>query len=236
MTGGWAELLVPSDAVAVLIETRFGWIWIGRLALAAGILGLVFFTQKRTRALEFVLLLVSGILTATLAAVGHGSFGDAPLREAHFFGDAIHLLCAAAWLGGLLCLALLLRRANMDDNKQSMDLLRVTVMRFSRLGYIAVSLLLATGVLNTISIVPRPELLVTSEYGRILLIKMGLVAVMVGVALVNRFILAPRLQKTERSQPRQANITLYRSIAVEQALGLLVLGIVAVLGMVHPTQ
>jgi putative copper export protein len=45
MTGGWAELLVPSDAVAVL-NTHFGRIWILRLALAAGILGLVVIAKK----------------------------------------------------------------------------------------------------------------------------------------------------------------------------------------------
>jgi putative copper export protein len=46
MTGGWAELLVPSDAVAVLINTHFGRTWILRLALAAGILGLVVIAKK----------------------------------------------------------------------------------------------------------------------------------------------------------------------------------------------
>jgi copper resistance protein D len=139
-------------------------------------LALVFFAPKRTQAWEFTLLLLSGALTASLAAVGHGSFGNGPLREAHVIGDAIHLLCAAAWLGGLIGLALFLRGANMDHNKDSVDLIRVTVTRFSRLGYVAIILLLATGVLNTISIVPRPELLVTSDYGRMLLIKIALFA------------------------------------------------------------
>ncbi|MFL6545476.1 MAG: CopD family protein, partial [Candidatus Udaeobacter sp.] len=191
---------------------------------------------KRTRAWEFTLLLLSGALTASLAAVGHGSFGNGLLRESHVFGDAIHLLCAAAWLGGLLGLALFLRGANMDCNKDPVDLIPVTVTRFSRLGYFAVTLLLATGVLNTISIVPRPELLVTSDYGRMLLIKIALFALMVGVALINRFIIAPRLHRTERLRTRHAGAALYHSVTVEQVLGLLVLGIVAVLGTVHPTQ
>jgi putative copper resistance protein D len=75
MTGGWAELLVPSDAAAVLIDTHFGRVWILRLALAAGILGLVVIAKKRSRAWEWAMLLFSGALSASLAAVGHGSFG-----------------------------------------------------------------------------------------------------------------------------------------------------------------
>jgi len=235
MTGGWGELLVPSDTVAVLLDTQFGRVWILRLALAAGILGLVVLPQKRTRAWERAMLLFSGALTASLAAVGHGSFGNGLLRYTHFFGDAIHLLCAAAWLGGLIGLTLLLRQAVSHNSEQFPGFIDVAVARFSRLGYVTVGLLLATGVLNTISIVPRPELLVTSEYGRILLIKIGLVALMVGIALANRFLLTPQLQKTERAQARQASIALYRSVAVEQVLGLLVLAIVAILGTIHPT-
>lgn len=235
MTGGWAELLVLPDTVAVLIATQFGRVWILRLALATGVLGLVLLSQKRRRAWEPAMLLFSGVLTASLAAVGHGSFGDGLLRQAHFIGDAIHLLCAAAWLGGLIGLGLLLRQASNDDSEQSLGFIGVALARFSRLGYVTVGLLLATGVLNTISIVPRPELLVRSEYGRILLIKIGLVALMVSIALANRFILVPRLHKTERAQAHQASVVLYRTVAVEQMLGLLVLAIVAFLGTIHPT-
>jgi Copper resistance protein D len=48
--------------------------------------------------------------------------------------------------------------------------------------------LLVTGVLNAIVLVPRPESLMTTSYGQVLLVKIGLVAVMIGIATRNRFV------------------------------------------------
>ena len=39
-------------------------------------------------------------------------------------------------------------------------------------------MLLVTGALNAIVLVPRPESLMTTSYGQVLLVKIGLVAVM----------------------------------------------------------
>jgi putative copper resistance protein D len=133
-----------------------------------------------------------------------------------------------------MCIALLLGQASSDNSGQSLSVIDAAVARFSRVGYVTVGLLLATGVVNTISIVPRPELLVTSEYGRILLVKIGLVALMVSLAIVNRFIFMPLLHKPRPAQAHQASVALYRSVAVEQVLGLLVLGTVAILGTTYP--
>jgi putative copper resistance protein D len=157
-------------------------------------------------------------------------------RESHFLADVVHLLCAAAWLGALNSLIPLLHRAVRHDDEQFLGIARVSVARFSRMGYVAVGLLLATGVLNTVSIVRRPELLITSEYGRLLLIKIGLGTLMVGISLVNRFILVSRLYGSERSGAHQASVALYRNAVAEQLIGVLVFAIVAVLGTVHPPQ
>jgi putative copper resistance protein D len=235
MVGDWAELVAPDTMAAVLIDTRFGRIWIGRLSLAVAILGLAFVVRRRTRKWDVVMLFLSAALTASLAGVGHGSVGAGWLGPVHLVGDVVHLLCAAAWLGGLVGLALVLLRASRGQNEHLLDVIRTAVPRFSRLGYVAVGLLLATGFLNTIVLVPRPESLVTTAYGRTLLIKIGLVALMIGIAVRNRFILAPRLFTNEPSEHAdEASVALFRSVAVEQVLGLLVLATVAFLGMMHP--
>jgi putative copper resistance protein D len=109
------------------------------------------------------------------------------------------------------------------------------VPAFSRLGYVAVGLLVVSGTLNAIVLVPRPELLITTAYGRVLLVKISLVAVMLAIASLNRFILAPKIVRAQASgRAYEATAALYRSVAVEQAVGLFVLASVAVLGTIHP--
>jgi copper resistance protein D len=234
MAGGWAELLVPDTLPAVLVDTRFGQIWIGRLALVAAILGLEFAPRRGTRAGEVAMLLLSAGLTASLAGVGHGSAGPGMLGPIHLVGDAVHLLCAAAWLGGLVGLGIVLRRVGRGDYAAS--LVRIAVPRFSRFGYVAVSLLLVTGALNTIVLVPQPESLVTTAYGQVLLVKISLVAVMIAIAIRNQFVLAPPVLTAATSNGSEEAASLYRSVAVEQGVGVLVLATVAALGTIHPLQ
>jgi copper resistance protein D len=237
MAGGWGELLAADAVAAVLVETRFGRLWIGRLALAAAILGLVLMTRRRTQPWEVAVLLLSAVLTASLVAVGHGSVGAGLLGPIHVVGDALHLLCACAWLGGLCGLGIVLHSAGRRHDDASRDLVRDALPRFSRLGYLAVGLLLVTGVLNAIVLVPRPDSFITTAYGQVLLVKIGLVAVMIAIAIRNRFVLAPAILAARASDgSEEETASLFRSVAVEQAVGALVLATVAILGTLHPLR
>jgi putative copper export protein len=126
------------------------------------------------------------------------------------------------WVGGLFCLAQVLRRA-MAGDLGAADL-RVVLSRFSRLGYWLVALLLISGCINALVLVPRPDSLVTSDYGRVLLVKLGLVLIMVAFALYNRIVLVGRADAR----------TLWHSVVAEQGIGLAVLASVALLGTIHP--
>ena len=65
--------------------------------------------------------------------------------------------------------------------------------RFSLLGTISVVALLASGVVNSWMLLGSPRDLMTTDYGRLLLLKIGLFAAMLAIAAVNRFHLTPRL-------------------------------------------
>ena len=236
MTGDWSEILEPDILAAVLVETQFGRLWIGRLALLAAMLALTLVWRRQMRAREGFMLLLSGMLTASLAGVGHGSIGTGSLGLIHPAADMAHLLCAAAWLGGLVCLGLDLRHASNRGDVESIDTVRIMLPRFARLGYVAVATLLMTGCINTMVLVQRPEALIGTDYGRILLLKLSLVAIMIAIAICNRLVFSPRILLGAQSPGSDAEnaMTLYRSVAVEQAIGLLVLAAVAVLGTTHP--
>ncbi|MDN3296901.1 copper resistance protein CopC [Streptomyces ficellus] len=92
--------------------------------------------------------------------------------------DVLHLLAMAAWLGGLAALLVALHR------EPSIE--ATAVRRFSRLAFGSVVVLAATGIYQSWRQVGSWSALTGTEYGRLLLLKVGLVVVLVGVAWISR--------------------------------------------------
>ena len=101
-------------------------------------------------------------------------------------------IAVGAWLGALPALALLLHQARRDQ-KQCARARRGAARRFPSLGIVSVAALMATGVVNSWNLLSGPRDLVATDYGRLLLLKIGLFAAMLGIAAVNRFRLTPQL-------------------------------------------
>jgi len=181
--------------------------------------------QAWTMALAALLLLCS------LGWVGHAAvdMGGGILHETN---QMVHLTAAGIWLGGLVPLGVLLRRAVRAGGEDYIPLARFALPHFSQMGYAAVALIALTGTVNSIMLVGSLDTFVTTPYGRLLLVKIGLVVAMVGLALVNRFRLMPRLRDAATAiVPLR---TLFRSVIAEQAIGLAILAVVAVLGTWPP--
>ncbi|MER8183418.1 FixH family protein [Kitasatospora sp. NPDC094015] len=89
---------------------------------------------------------------------------------------AVHLLAMACWLGGLATLAVGLRHG----------LGLAAVELFSRIAFGCVTVLSLTGLYQSWRGLGSWSALVDTEYGRLLLIKIGCVAAMVGVAWISR--------------------------------------------------
>ncbi|GFH38706.1 copper resistance CopC/CopD family protein [Streptomyces pacificus] len=92
--------------------------------------------------------------------------------------DVLHLLAVAAWLGGLTALLVALHRAPSIE--------RAAVRRFSRVAFWSVVVLAATGLYQSWRQVGSWSALAGTSYGRLLLVKVGLVAVLVGIAWISR--------------------------------------------------
>jgi putative copper resistance protein D len=224
--GGWRDALAPDILQAVAFETRFGHLWIARLVVFAAVLAVQAWARP-SRWRDAALVALGAAATASLIGVGHGMTGGGggpAVARLHMVADVVHLLCAMGWVGGLFCLAQVLRRAAADAAE-----LGVVLSRFSRVGYWLVALLLISGCVNALVLVPRPDSLVTSDYGRVLLVKLGLVLIMVGFALYNRLgLVKPAVTS------KAGALALWRSVLAEQGVGLLVLATVALLGTIHP--
>ncbi len=215
---------LDADALSgVLFDTSFGAVWQGRLVLA---LALVVALVLGKGGPSLVLTLASALLVASLGLVGHAAMQEGALGALHRANHALHLLTAAAWLGGLPMFALCLRACR-DPGLRSDA---VTAMRrFSFWGHFDVALVVITGLVNIALTTGFGSLTVTTPYRALLAVKVALVAMMVAIALFNRYILTPRLKTSARA----ADI-LTRTCLAEVALGATVLALVSLFGLLDP--
>ena len=99
----------------------------------------------------------------------------------------VHVLSAVTWLGGMLFIALILvpvtRRV--QDPLLRVDLITQTGKRFRTVGWIALGLLVATGV---VILLRRPWLLRAPAFQ----IKAGLVVLTLALSALHDFVLGPR--------------------------------------------
>jgi putative copper export protein/mono/diheme cytochrome c family protein/peroxiredoxin len=236
--------LDPRAIGAVLAHTRYGWVWLARegCLLLLGIWGVI---RHRGRAREsgrgldvWAGALVIAALTLGAAASHAASAQGWPL--AAMIVDAAHLLVTGVWLGGLLPLALSLGHVRALPPWVAARVAAGGVRRFSRLAFLSMSGLVATGAYNAWIQIGSIPGLVGTPYGRWLMIKIGLLLGVLALAASNRYVLTPRLLAA--SAPRSggdARATvrrLRRQVLAELAAGSAILGVVAVLGLTTPAR
>lgn len=119
---------------------------------------------------------VSAGIAATWALSEHASTGIQPAIAMP--ADILHLLAVATWLGGLTALLVALHKVPGIE--------RAAVHRFSKVAFVSVMVLAVTGVYQSWRQVGSWSALTGTDYGRLLLVKVGLVAVLVAIAYVSR--------------------------------------------------
>lgn len=124
-------------------------------------------------------IVVAAGLAASWAMAEHASTGLQPGIAMPV--DIVHLLAVACWFGGLTALLVALYRAPADT-----PLGTDAVRRFSRLAFGSVLALVATGVYQSWRQLGSWSAFTDTRYGQLLLVKLGLVAVMVGLAWISR--------------------------------------------------
>ena len=156
----------------------------------------------------------------------------------HVGSDAAHLLAAGAWLGGLVPLGFMLLGYMMTEREASpvIDVERI-LLRFSRMGYVAVGTLIGSGLINSWFLVGSVSGLLNTPYGQILLGKLALFAAMLALAAANRFWLVPQMIVARAGASGEPSVWLSRlryHVLGEQLLGLMVLLAVSILGTMWP--
>jgi copper resistance protein D len=214
----------------VATETRFGQVWSVRFAL--GVLLAAFMAAPigpiiRSRFGWIAIILAVGVLIGP-AWTGHAGATPGAVGQFALASDAMHLLAAGAWVGGLLPLAMLLDSSRREKSAGWAALTPEAVRRFSLLGMASVGLLLASGIINSWYEVGSIGNLFATTYGLLVLVKLGLFAAMVAFAAVNRLYFTPRLAAAGAARQLERN-----SLA-EAALGFAAVTVVGFLGSMAP--
>jgi copper resistance protein D len=227
-----AEVWRDGGVWRVASETRFGQVSLARLAAAvllAASLPILRRAADRQLWSAGTIVLAIAVLIGP-AWTGHAGATPGIAGEFPLAADALHLLAAGAWLGGLPPLAMLLVAAWRQKEARWAAVTAIAVQRFSLFGVISVGTLLASGIANSWYEVGTLNNLFATSYGQLVLIKIAVFAAMVALASVNRFYLTPRLATAGTVR------RLYRTSLAETGLGFAAVVVVGFLGAMAPAS
>jgi copper transport protein len=224
----------------LLLDTRVGasW-WVQAAALAAAALGGMALCRRGLPSGTAAALALGLPPAAALVAIswaGHASTGGD--RTANVVIDALHNVATAAWLGGLIGLAVLaLPAVRALAPADRVRLGAGVVVRFSALALTAVTVLVVTGVYRALAELESVGDIADSAYGRALIVKLALFAVLLVGGAYNRLVAHPRLERAALGLDRDdrgASSALRVSVAAELALAAALMVSVAVLVSLPP--
>ncbi len=244
--GAGLQQAVEGQAVVRLImNTRYGLVWLARMMLVVGVLGVIEqlavtvsaktttggstgqSSQPRTSDLWWWVgggMSLALLFTGTL--VSHAAGREPALLS--LAADFAHQTGAAAWLGSLFCLAAALPILWAAPEGARTAAMHALLSRFGRLGVVAVVVVLSSGWLSAWQLVVAPSHLFDTPYGLTLLAKLALVAPLLGLAAYHHLVLTPRLQPPGVSHRGRWGV-LRSSIWAETAVGAAILIAAAVL-------
>jgi copper transport protein len=151
------------------------------------------------------LVLLAGALIVAFALSGHAA--AVPNNELAYAlaVDLLHLVCNAAWVGGLLYISLIFvpALARLDVRSRA-RVLALGLPEFGAVAILSAFLLALTGSLNTTIHLSSIQQFLTTAYGRTLFVKIELFLLMVGISAWHAFRVRPQLAQMLAEQDAHA--------------------------------
>lgn len=220
----------------IIGETAIGTAWIVRMAALAVAVLSAFAINRSAKAL-YAILASTSLAIATLVWTGHAGSTEGCIGTIHRSSDIVHMLAAAVWLGGIAAFGRILLRPVTAISGAQIAVAHRALNQFSRIGALAVGLIVVTGIINCLAVVGFPHFsqLPLSAYGRLLIIKLLMFGAMLAIAGINRWRLTPSLDAAIRNNdPASAVIRLRWSLLTEGSAAFAILALVAWLGTLEP--
>ena len=217
-------------SVFEVIKTDFGNMWLIRMIITVILLGLWFgMDRKKNLSIKnkIPMLAVTLVLIGTSSMIGHGAAsGETPA----VILDYIHNFVAAVWIGGTIYFVFtLLPTFSQLDGAKREKMTLVLIPRFSIMFIVAVGIVIITGPTLMWFLESDIGLITGSVYGKLILVKISIAAVMVGLGGYFQF----KIQKKAEKDLQSGSIAVYkklkRSLKFDVVLGIVLLGVVALL-------
>jgi copper transport protein len=212
----------------LLLRGRFAAIWWPRMGLEVASLLLIVLGGIEGLAAECALATLPAVLL-TSAITSHGAalpVGTVPGIAVDWF----HILGATAWVGGLIGVLISLPAMRHAGRSNLDEALRCLVARFGRYALIASALVAVSGALQGALEVGSLAALLSTTYGELVLVKIGLLLAMLLLATFNEW----RARAADSVAVGEVR-GLRRGVRVELAVGVVVLGVAAMLSGTPPS-
>lgn len=204
LTGGQlAPACSPSILLNLIGGGNFGFYWSMRQVVIIGALLLTTYallSKQRSKVFKEIFswanLILSLALLMALTLSGHAAAVSGNLATFAVLSDWLHLLAASLWVGGMMYIAttyipVLMRIAT----KERIGSLIAVLPRYSPLAIAGVIIMSVTGPLNATTRMASVEQLLSTTYGRVLLVKTLLVCGLLLTSAWHVFVLRPKLAK-----------------------------------------
>jgi len=212
------------------IQTDFGNIWLIRMAITIILLGIWFGLDRKkklSKRNQIPILVMSLALIATTSLIGHGAASG---ETSALLLDYIHGLVAAVWIGGIFyfVFTLLPTLSNLkESSREKMSL--VLIPRFSIAFIIAIGIVTITGPTLMWFLESDVGLITESVYGQLIILKIVIAAIMIGLGGFFQFKIQRNAEKNFSSGKILVHKKLKKTLKVDVILGIILLGVVALL-------
>jgi copper transport protein len=213
-----------------VLQTSFGSVWILRMTVTVILLAVWFLMENKasvSHRKQWAVLGLSLILIGTTTLIGHGTASE---QLSALVIDYVHNFIASVWIGGVIFFAFILLPtfAKLEDSKKE-RLALLMIPKFSSMFIIAVGIVIITGPTLLWLLEDDVDALRQSYYGYLIIAKIAIASAMVALGGYNQF----RIQKAAERRLGSDDITVHkklkRSLRTEAALGIVLLGVVALL-------
>ncbi|CAN5636525.1 hypothetical protein BH23GEM5_BH23GEM5_21770 [soil metagenome] len=225
---GAENAMAASEIGAMLSRTVWGWGWM--LQAGAALVALVGFVLARRQVSAGWAFATLGVLALAFTPGLSGHAAATPgLAIPAVLADAAHMIGAGGWLGSLLVLLVagIPAAHQLGEGRRGLGVAAL-VRAFSPTALLFAGLLIATGVFASWLHLGSISNLWQSEYGRTLLLKLGIFALVFGTGAYNLRRVLPALGEDTGTH------RLRRSAGFELAVGAVVLLVTAVLVATSP--
>ncbi|MBI3639104.1 MAG: copper resistance protein CopC [Thaumarchaeota archaeon] len=230
------------------INTKFGSIWVIRMIVSSALLVLSFTTYHKIKKSNTIcpkshVLGLFGIGLVMLTTTSLISHGAATGKTLPLIVDFIHNVAASLWIGGIIYIAFVLmpKLRQLTSDVVSASAISIIIPRFTIIAITILGFIVITGPLLLYTLESNLALTLASTYGKILIVKLSLAAVLIAIggyheiATRRRAITAVSILMTEKNKVipnidvKPLLSTFSRNIRIEAIIGIALIASIAIL-------